>query len=140
MKYEVEKDRLSILMKKKLTIILLVLISIVFSQQKDSVTVIEKDSVQVPLVTLIEIGSVKCIPCKKMQPILKEIEDEFGDRVEVIFHDIWTTKGKIDAREYDVRLIPTQVFLDSTGKEYFRHEGFFPKKNIIEKLKEKGVK
>lgn len=129
----------------KYTIVLLItLFSIVSCQSKDTAEEIKEttsqDSLQAPIVTLVEIGSVKCIPCRKMQPILKEIEDEFGDRVEVIFHDIWTTKGKIDARKYNVRLIPTQVFLDSTGKEYFRHEGFFPKKNIIEKLADKGLK
>ncbi|NOR45180.1 MAG: thioredoxin fold domain-containing protein [Candidatus Delongbacteria bacterium] len=123
-------------MIKYIMILLVTLFAVAFSQEK---SVVNKDSIKTPIVTLVEIGSVKCIPCKKMQPILKEIEDEFGDRVEVIFHDIWTTKGKIDAREYNVRLIPTQVFLDSTGKEYFRHEGFFPKKNILKKLAEKGL-
>ena len=124
---------------KKIILILLIMISTAFSQEKDSLAITSKDSVIAPIVTLIEIGSVKCIPCKKMQPILKELEEEFGEKIEVIFHDVWTTKGKIDAREYSVRLIPTQVFLGSTGKEYFRHEGFFPKKNIIKKLAEKGL-
>ena len=27
-------------------------------------------------VTLIELGSVKCVPCRKMQPIISEIEEE----------------------------------------------------------------
>ncbi|UCF86051.1 MAG: hypothetical protein JSV50_10580, partial [Desulfobacteraceae bacterium] len=27
-------------------------------------------------VTFIELGSVNCIPCKKMQPIMKQIEEE----------------------------------------------------------------
>jgi len=31
--------------------------------------------------------------------------------------------------------IPTQVFLDENGKEFFRHEGFFPEEKIT-----KGVK
>ena len=131
-------------MTKYTAILLIILFSLASCQSMDTVEDIKKmtaqDSIKAPIVTLIEIGSVKCIPCKKMQPILKQIEDEFGDKVEVVFHDIWTTKGKIDAREYNVRLIPTQVFLDSTGKEYYRHEGFFPKKKIIEKLSEKGLK
>ena len=128
----------------KYTIILLIaLFSLASCQSKDTAKdmkkIIVQDSIKAPIVTLIEIGSVKCIPCKKMQPILKEIEEEFGNKIEVIFHDVWTTKGKIDAREYNVRLIPTQVFLDSLGKEFFRHEGFFPKKNIIKKLSEQGL-
>jgi len=39
-----------------------------------------------------------------------------------------------------VRAIPTQVFLDGDGKEYFRHEGYFPKAEIISVFKEAGVK
>ncbi len=35
--------------------------------------------------------------------------------------------------------IPTQVFLDADCEEYFRHEGYFPKDEIISVLKEAGV-
>ncbi len=92
------------------------------------------------LVTFVELGSVRCIPCKKMQPIMKEIEEKYGDQVKVVFHDVWTSEGKPFAYKYKIRLIPTQVFLDKDGEEYFRHEGFFPKDELIEVLKQKGVK
>jgi thioredoxin 1 len=91
-------------------------------------------------VTFIELGSVRCIPCKKMMPIMKEIEKEYGDQVKVVFHDVWTAEGKPYAAKYNIKLIPTQVFLDKDGKEYFRHVGFFPKKELIEVLKKQGVK
>ncbi|MFC1501603.1 thioredoxin family protein [Elusimicrobiota bacterium] len=90
-------------------------------------------------VTFIELGSVKCIPCKAMQPIMDEVEKEYGDQVEVIFYDVWTEKGEPYAKKYKIRAIPTQVFLDKNGEEYFRHMGFFPKKEIIKVLKEQGV-
>ncbi|MBN2834990.1 MAG: thioredoxin family protein [Candidatus Delongbacteria bacterium] len=93
-----------------------------------------------PKVTFVELGSTNCIPCKQMQPIMKAIEEEYPTQVKVEFIDVWTTKGKIDGRKYNVRLIPTQVFLDSLGKEYYRHEGFFPKDKLVEVLKKKGVK
>lgn len=91
-------------------------------------------------VTFIELGSVRCIPCKKMMPIMKEIEKEYGDQVNVVFHDVWTDEGKPYAKKYKIRLIPTQVFLDAEGKEYFRHQGFFPKEELVKILKQKGVK
>ncbi|HNX97437.1 MAG TPA: thioredoxin, partial [Candidatus Aminicenantes bacterium] len=31
-----------------------------------------------PLVTFVELGSVKCIPCKMMQPVMKAIEQEYA--------------------------------------------------------------
>ena len=90
-------------------------------------------------VTFVELGSVNCIPCKMMQPIMKEIEDEYKDQVKVVFHDVRTKEGNPYAVEYKIRVIPTQVFLNKDGKEYFRHEGFFPKEELVKILKMQGV-
>jgi thioredoxin 1 len=91
-------------------------------------------------VTFVELGSVRCIPCKMMQPVMEEIEKEYGDQVQVVFHDVWTSEGSVYGEKYRVRAIPTQVFLDKNGKEYFRHQGFFPKEEIIKVLQQQGVK
>ncbi len=91
-------------------------------------------------VTFIELGSVRCIPCQKMQPIMKSVEEKYPNQVKVIFYDIWTSEGRPYANKYNVKVIPTQVFLDENGKEYFRHEGFFPEKELVEVLKKNGVK
>lgn len=90
-------------------------------------------------VTFIELGSVRCIPCKMMQPIMQEVEEKYGDEVKVIFYDVWTDAGRPYAEKYQVRAIPTQVFLDENGKEFFRHVGFFPREELFEVLKKKGV-
>lgn len=90
-------------------------------------------------VTFIELGSVNCIPCRMMQPIMKEIEKEYKNQVKVVFYDVWTPEGQPYAVKYRIRVIPTQVFLDKDGKEYFRHEGFFPKDELVKVLKKKGV-
>lgn len=92
------------------------------------------------LVTFVELGSVRCIPCKMMQPIMKDIEKDYAGQVKVVFHDVWTPEGEPFATSFKIRVIPTQVFLDKDGKEYFRHEGFFPKEDLIKILKQKGVK
>ena len=91
-------------------------------------------------VTFVEIGAAKCIPCKAMQPIMKEVAEEYNGQVKVVFHDVWTSKGKEDAMKYNIRLIPTQVFLDKNGKEYYRHEGYFPKDEVVRVIKMQGVK
>jgi thioredoxin 1 len=91
-------------------------------------------------VTFIELGSVKCIPCQKMQPVMKSIEEKYPTQVKVVFYDVWTPEGKPYSEKYKIKLIPTQVFLDETGKEFFRHEGFFEESEIIKILKTKGVK
>ncbi len=90
-------------------------------------------------VTFVELGSVKCIPCKMMQPIMEDIEKEYGDQVDVVFYDVWTDAGRPYAEKYGIRAIPTQVFLDENGAEYHRHQGFFPKEELVKILKMKGV-
>ena len=90
-------------------------------------------------VTFIELGSVRCIPCQKMESVMESIKEKYPKQVQVVFHDVWTEKGKPFAKQYNVRSIPTQVFLDENGNEYFRHEGYFPEKKLIEVLKRKGV-
>jgi thioredoxin 1 len=92
------------------------------------------------LVTFVEIGSVNCIPCKAMQPIMKAVEEEYKGQVKIVFHDVWTPKGKMDAAKYNIRVIPTQVFLDKNGQEYYRHEGYFPKEGVVQVIKMQGVK
>lgn len=89
------------------------------------------------LLTFIELGADRCIPCKKMQPIMKEIAKTFPDRVQVIFYDVW--KDPTPAEKYGIQLIPTQVFIDQKGKEVFRHVGLFPKAEILELLKKHGI-
>jgi len=89
------------------------------------------------LVTFIELGADRCIPCKKMQPIMKEIAAAFPDRVQVVFYDVW--KDSAPAEKYGIQLIPTQVFVDQKGKEIARHVGLYPKEEILELLKKHGV-
>ena len=100
----------------------------------------EKAKPDTVLVTFIEIGAAKCIPCKAMQPIMKAVAEEYKGQVKVVFHDVWTPQGKADAMKYNNRVIPTQVFLNKDGKEYYRHEGFFPKDELVKVLKMQGVK
>lgn len=91
-------------------------------------------------VTFIELGSVRCIPCQQMQPIMKSIEAKYGKDVRVVFHDVWTEAGAPYAKQYGIEAIPTQVFLDKDGKEFFRHVGFFPEEELVKVLQQKGVK
>lgn len=88
-----------------------------------------------PVVTFVEIGSVTCIPCKQMQPVMKEIEEKYKGQVKVEFHDV--RQDKTIGEKYRIRLIPTQVFLDASGKEFFRHEGFYPAAEISKLIDER---
>lgn len=86
---------------------------------------------------LLDLGATKCIPCKKMAPILEELKKEYAGRMEVEFIDVWQNPDA--AKKHGINLIPTQIFYDSAGKELFRHEGFYGRQDILAKWKELGV-
>ena len=88
--------------------------------------------------TILDLGAGKCIPCKMMAPILEELKKEYAERLDVEFIDVWQNPGA--GKEFDIKIIPTQIFYNSKGKEIFRHEGFFSKKDILNKWKELGIK
>lgn len=90
-------------------------------------------------ITFVELGSVNCIPCRAMQPVMKSVEQKYGGQVKVLFYDVWKEEQAHYAQQYGIRVIPTQVFLDEAGKELMRHEGFFPENQIDAFLQTKGL-
>jgi thioredoxin 1 len=86
---------------------------------------------------LLDLGATTCIPCKKMMPVLKELKVEYEGRLDVEFVDVWKIPGA--ANQFGIKSIPTQIFFDTTGKELFRHQGFFAKDEILRKWHELGV-
>ncbi len=89
------------------------------------------------LPTLVDLGKGTCIPCKKMKPILEELTVEYQGRAIVKVIDLRYEPRA--ARQYGIRLIPTQIFYDANGNEVFRHEGFMDKNSIKRKFAEMGV-
>jgi thioredoxin 1 len=71
---------------------------------------------------------------------MKSLETKYGSQLKVIFYDVWKPDQKKYAEMYKIRVIPTQVFLDKDGKEFFRHEGFFPEEEIDKLLQKRGLK
>jgi len=86
---------------------------------------------------LVDPGAGTCIPCKMMAPILEELKKEYAGVFNVNFIDIHKNPDQAD--KYNIRVIPTQIFFDASGKELFRHEGFFSKEDILAKWAKLGV-
>ena len=86
---------------------------------------------------LVDVGADKCIPCVTMAPILEGLKKDYSKSLEVVFIDVW--KKPSEGRKYRVRMIPTQIFYDASGKELFRHEGFYSKEDILGKFKELDI-
>ncbi|MDD5556585.1 MAG: thioredoxin family protein [bacterium] len=86
---------------------------------------------------LVDLGRSFCIPCKMMAPILDELKREYAGRFDVEFIDVGDRPE--EARRYRIRIIPTQIFIDASGNELYRHEGFMSKGDILGKWRDLGL-
>ena len=87
--------------------------------------------------TVLDMGASTCIPCKMMKPIFEELEKEYEGRANILLLEI--SDYRDIANKYNVRVIPTQIFFDKNGVQYWRHEGFLSKEDIINKINESGA-
>lgn len=86
---------------------------------------------------LLDLGSVSCIPCKMMKPILEELDKEYAGRLKVEFIDVWQDRAA--GEKHGIDTIPTQIFFDANGKEFFRHTGFYSKDEILAAFRDNGI-
>ena len=122
--------------------LLIVVVVMIAMKQRNTPPESEGSSALIPaketsLPRLVDLGADKCIPCKMMAPILEALKKEYAGRLQVEFIDVWKNPGA--GNQYSINLIPTQIFINASGKELFRHEGFMSKEDILTKWKELGV-
>jgi thioredoxin 1 len=96
-----------------------------------------KNALQSGQPVLVDFGSNKCIPCRQLRPILKEVAQEFSGEAHVLVIDVFQHQAL--AREHRIHLIPTLVFFNSRGKEIFRRSGVWDRASIAKKLKDAGT-
>ncbi len=93
----------------------------------------------VNLVTFVEIGSVNCIPCQAMQPIMKAVEEEYKGQVKIVFHDVWTQKGKAGRSEIQYHgLFPHRSFWTKTERNISGTKDTFQRLKWLESSRCKG--
>jgi thioredoxin 1 len=89
------------------------------------------------MVTMLDLGAKKCIPCKMMAPIMEKMERVYKDKAAIVFIDVW--KHHDQFKRFGIRAIPTQIFYNEKGEEVYRHVGFMSEKEIVKQLKNMGV-
>jgi thioredoxin 1 len=113
---------------------------VVFMVSLTAPVVFAEDFSNVPvkgMVTMLDLGAKKCVPCKMMAPIMVKLEKAYAEKAAIVFIDVWENREQ--APRFKVRAIPTQIFFDAQGKEVFRHVGFFDEKSIVAQLTKMGV-
>jgi thioredoxin 1 len=90
------------------------------------------------IIAVVDVGAQKCIPCKMMIPVLDQLKKEYKGKLLVEFVDVW--KYPSAKTKYRIKMIPTQILYDAKGKEISRHEGYFPKEDVLGEFKKHGIK
>ena len=87
--------------------------------------------------TIADFGAGWCKPCKMMEPVLKQAAGKHEGKLNIVF--VNTDEYPQVAKEYGIRAIPTQVFLDKKGKEVGRHMGYYPLAEFEADMRRFGV-
>ena len=85
---------------------------------------------------MIEFGSVSCHSCQVMGNILYKIKQKYPQS-NIYFIDIYEDKDV--AKEFGIRMIPTQKYLDKNGNVVDTHMGVIKQQDLEEKLKFLGI-
>jgi thioredoxin 1 len=89
------------------------------------------------LPTMADFGAGTCKVCKELQPVIDAAADRYKGKANIVYVDtgIFPTITK----QYDVRLIPTQIFFDSRGNEVTRNVGKISPEEIDRQLAALGA-
>jgi len=80
---------------------------------------------------LLDFSAEWCAPCKRLQPIVEAIAQEYDGRLKVAHLDI--DKAQATAVRYGIMSVPT-VLLFKGGKVQDQLLGYAPKDKLIEKI------
>ena len=83
--------------------------------------------------TLVDFFATWCGPCKMQAPILEEVKNKFGDKVNVIKIDV--DKNAALSQQYRVQSIPTLIVFKN-GEPVWRGYGLHQASQLEEKLNE----
>ncbi len=80
---------------------------------------------------LADFYSDSCVPCKRLSPVLADIEAKFADKIKVVKINI-NFDGEL-AEKYEVQAAPTLIFFKN-GEEVSRLRGAVKKEEIVEEI------
>jgi hypothetical protein len=82
---------------------------------------------------LVEFGSDECSECQRMAVVLAEVTPKLRGTVDVVRVD--TDVHPSQAQRWQLRMVPTQLFVDAQGQEQWRHEGYVATGELMAKIK-----
>lgn len=86
---------------------------------------------------ILKFGAIWCMNCLFMEPVWQEIDGEFR---ELVIENFDIDDDAEASKKFNIKDIPTVVFLDGNGKEILRFEGIKEKEEIKRIISEYGEK
>jgi len=83
---------------------------------------------------ILEFDRKNCPVCRASELVILAVKDRYPGQF--VVQKLYIDEEEFLFRRYKVAIVPTQVFLDATGKEVYRHEGVFKQEEFIRKLRE----
>lgn len=83
---------------------------------------------------VLDFGAAWCGPCKKLEPILEQLEEEYRD---IPFYKCDVGENQHAASHFSIFSVPT-IILFKDGKEVSRISGLRPKEFFEDELKKIG--
>lgn len=90
---------------------------------------------QSELPVLADFYSDSCIPCKRMSPILSQLESAYAEKLKIV--KINTNFEKELTEQFQIQAAPTLILFDK-GKEIARIRGAVKKEEIITLIEKAG--
>ncbi len=87
--------------------------------------------------TMVVLGTDWCRPCRKMLPVIEQLDQTYSGRVLFAYINIDDHPGI--AKQYNIGEVPVQLFFNKDGKLVHRHTGFYPAENVVGRLAAMGI-
>jgi thioredoxin 1 len=87
--------------------------------------------------TMVDFGAGTCKVCKELQPVIDATAERYQGKANIVYVDTGLYAGI--AKQYEVSLIPTQIFFDTDGKQVSRNVGKITPEEIDRRLAEAGA-
>jgi thiol-disulfide isomerase/thioredoxin len=75
-------------------------------------------------ITFLEFGATGCSSCRMMEKVMEEVRSKYPSKIKVKFLNVLLPENQDMMKYFGIAAIPTQVLLDVSGKEVFRHTGY----------------
>ena len=82
---------------------------------------------------LIDFFAEWCGPCKMLAPVLKDVKNTLGERVQIVKIDV--DKNQTLAGQYQIRSVPT-LMIAKKGKILWKESGMLTKGQLVQLLEQ----